>query len=198
MKFENSETMKNLARAFAGECQEGARYQFIAQKAMDEDYPYINTLLKGIAKNEMNHAKAFYDCITNHTKDNIQRSIEICASYPFKHGTLVENLKDSYENEEAEKNIVYPGFSKIANDEGFPEIAKLFDLVTSVENCHYLLVKELYTKLSKNNLYKSNKPTKWKCGACGFEHTEKTPWQICPLCAKNQGNVMIEISDGSK
>ena len=57
--FQESQTKTNLARAFAGECQGGARYQFIAQTAIGEDKKNIQMLFKYLAKNEMNHAKNF-------------------------------------------------------------------------------------------------------------------------------------------
>ena len=50
MDFQKSKTKENLARAFAGECQDGAFYQFII-KDCKKDFKYLSNLLKGIAKN---------------------------------------------------------------------------------------------------------------------------------------------------
>ena len=76
MDFEQSQTKTNLARAFAGECQAGARYQFIAQKAMQEGKKNIQMLFKTLAKNEMAHAKVFWDLIAKNSKEE-QKNIEI-------------------------------------------------------------------------------------------------------------------------
>ena len=81
-KFNESENLKNLARAFAGEVQDGARYQFLGQMAQQEGYNYLQTLCKTLAKNEMAHAKALYALITNNNTSSIE-NIEICAGYPF-------------------------------------------------------------------------------------------------------------------
>ena len=91
MDFLQSETMKNLARAYAGECQAGARYQFLAQTAMDEGYKHLQTLIKIQAKEEMAHAKVFWDLIMQKSGGK-NDNIEICGGYPFKTGTLEEQV----------------------------------------------------------------------------------------------------------
>ena len=194
--FDNSETLKNLARTFAGEVQDGARYQFLGQMALEEGYNYIQTLCKILAKNEMAHAKAIYQLITNNSTKSI-KNIEICAGYPFKCGTLLEEIKNSIENEEMEADSIYLQFADIADDEGFSEAAKLLRQIASVENCHKLLLEQVYKKLKANKLYKSSSETKWKCSNCGFEHSSKQAWSICPLCASPQGFVEITIDTGN-
>ena len=63
MNFLESRTRQNLARAFAAECQAGARYQFMATMAQNEKLFYVKDTMKMLAKNEMAHAKLFYDFI---------------------------------------------------------------------------------------------------------------------------------------
>lgn len=198
VKFEESVTLHNLARAFAGECQDGARYQFLAQQALQEGYNYINTLLKTLAKNEMSHAKTFYDLIINNCKD-IKANVDIKAGFPFKStDNFTTNVKMELENEHMESDSIYPDFARIAKDEGFLEIAKMFERVATVENCHFLQLTQIYEKLKNNSLYKSPQSIKWKCNDCGFEHTAKTPWVICPLCSKEQGYVQIPLDQGKE
>ena len=112
IEFEKSQTLINLARSFAGECQDGARYQFIAQQAEQEGYNYLQTLLKTLAKNEMAHAKAFYDLITQNCKDK-KHNINIEGGYPFECGNLQENLHDSIQTEVSQSNNVYPSFAQV-------------------------------------------------------------------------------------
>lgn len=195
MKFEDSKTRENLARAFAGECQAGARYQFAAKKAEQEGYGYISVLLKTQAKNEMSHAKAYWDLIVNNSAKP-PANIEITGGYPFKDGDLLQNLKDTMETEHSESDNIYPSFAKVAEDEGFPDVAKMFTLISTVENCHYLLLKQLYEGMKSGKLYKKATPIKWKCNECGFEHTSKQPWSICPICKYEQGYVQIPIDTG--
>ena len=196
VNFDESQTLKNLARTFAGEVQDGARYQFLGQMAMQEGYNYIQTLCKTLAKNEMAHAKAIYQLITNNCTKSI-KNVEICAGYPFKCGTLLEEIKNSIENEEMEADSIYLQFADIADDEGFVEAGKLLREIASVENCHKLLLEQVYKKLKANKLYKCSTPIKWKCSNCGFEHTSKEAWAICPLCSSPQGFVEITIDTGN-
>lgn len=193
--FDNSKTKENLARAFAGECQDGAKYQFLAKKAEEEGYPYMQTIFKTHAKNEMAHAKRFYDLINmnSDTKGNI----EICGGYSFSDGNLLELIKDTIDVESSQTGVVYPEFAKVAKSEGYPEIEKAFLFAGSVENCHMLMLEQLYTKLKSNKLYKSPSPVKWKCSYCGFEHTNKNAWSECPSCLMGQGYVEIQIDMNS-
>lgn len=195
MKFDDSQTKINLARAFAGECQDGARYQFIAKQAEQEGYQYIKTLLKTLAKNEMAHAKVYYDLITQNCEKSTH-NIKIEAGYPFECGNLQSNLQDALEMEVSESQNIYPNFGNIARDEGFDEIGHAFDLVSTVENCHHLLLSQILEKLKTKTLYKSTEPRKWKCSECGFEHTAKTAWDTCPSCHMPQGYVEIPIDTG--
>lgn len=193
--FDESETIKNLARVFAGEVQDGARYQFLGQMAANEGYNYFQTLCKTLAKNEMAHAKAVYQLITNNCTKSIS-NIEICAGFPFKCGTLLEEIENSIENEKSEAENIYLEFATTADNEGFLEAGKLLREIASVEECHMMLLTQVYSKMKSNKLYKCSCDTKWKCSNCGFEHSSKEPWAICPLCVSPQGYVEISINTG--
>ena len=145
-EFDKSRTKQNLARSFAGECQDGARYQFMATIAQDEGYNYMQTIFKTHAKNEMAHAKKFYNLITDNCSCK-QKNIEICGGYPFTKGNLLDTIKDAMGVEESQSDNVYPDFAKVAKDEGYADIAKAFLFASSVENCHKLMLEQLYTKL---------------------------------------------------
>ena len=193
MDFLQSETMKNLARAYAGECQAGARYQFLAQAAMDEGYKHLQTLIKIQAKEEMAHAKVFWDLIMQKSGGK-NDNIEICGGYPFKTGTLEEQVKIARDVEKSENTSVYPAFAKIAEDEGFMDVAEKFKQIAVVENCHYMLLDQIYNMLLTKTMYKQDKEYKWKCSQCGHESSSKTAWKECPLCGKPQGYVQIPVT----
>ena len=190
MNFDESQTKTNLARAFAGECQAGARYQFIAQKAMEEGKKNIQMLFKTLAKNEMAHAKTFWDLIAENTSEP-QENIEIKAGYPFQDDELLQMIKFASNNEKSENTTIYPSFSKIAEDEGFKEIAEKFKLVALVENDHFMVLNELYNKLKSKDLYKNSTEYNWKCGYCGHTLLGKQSFEICPLCNKDKGHVEL-------
>ena len=195
IKFEKSETYKNLARAFAGECQAGARYQFLSKQCLNEGYNFLSNTVKTLAKNEMAHAKTFFDQIVNNSS-KVVKNIDIEAGYPFKFGELCDHFKYTMEDEEMESKTIYPSFSQIARNEGFDDIADIFERVASVENCHYMLLKQIFDGLYNKTLYSSKTPIKWKCSNCGNEHTQKNAWKVCDLCSMPQGYVEIPFETG--
>lgn len=193
--FTESKTIVNLARSFASETMEGAKYQFMAQMCITEKYNYLQNVLKTVAKHEMSHAKVFWDLIQQN-RHGIINNIEMTFGYPFECGELQDNFKFSSENESYLSEHIYPQFAKIARDEGYPEIEYAFKLVATVENCHSLLLKQIYSKMKNNKLYKSNTSRKWKCDKCGFEHTAKQAFKVCPLCNFEQGYVEVPFDMG--
>lgn len=195
IEFEKSETYKNLARGFAGECQAGARYQFLSKKCIKEGYNFLSNTLKTLAKNEMAHAKTLFDLIVNNSKD-VVKNIDIQAGYPFKDGELIKHFKFTMEDEEKEAKTIYPTFAKIASEEGFTEVAEKFERIASVENCHYMLLKQIYEGLKNKKLYSSKTPIKWKCSNCGNEHTQLKAWKICDLCNMPEGYVEVPFETG--
>ncbi len=191
MQFCKTMTYTNLARAFAGESQAGMRYQLIAKLAMAEDYPVLADNIRTIAKNETNHAKTFFDTLV--LKAGSRENIEINAGYPFQFGTLTENLKFAADGEKSEFEDVYPAFAVQAREEGFEDVAALFERVAGVEREHEIVFRYLHNALRDGVLYKRNKPTLWVCSECGYRTTTKEAWKICPLCKAKQGFVEIPL-----
>ncbi len=192
MEFIDSKTKENLARAFAAECQDGARYQFIAKDAKQNGFNYISTILKMLAKNEMAHAKMFYQHMIDelNTKNG---NVNIEAGYPFKQSELKTSLNDASQIEEYEAENIYPAFAKVAKDEGFPEIAKTFQRVAAVEKVHAEKLGALGVMFNKKNLYKSQTPKQFECSNCGHREVKKEAWKVCPLCNYPQGYVIINF-----
>jgi rubrerythrin len=194
MKLQDSQTYLNLARAYAGECQARVRYEFMEYGARNEGLKQLAELIDKVVYNEFNHARMFYTKIQDASEKPI-KNIEICAGYPFKQKwNLLDNLKFAMEDEDKETEI-YEEFAKIADDEGFGDIACLFRDVLQVENCHKLRFTELYDQLKNGTMYKKDKPVKWKCADCGYEATGKEAWKTCPLCQAKQGSVMLKLSE---
>lgn len=194
MKLLDSQTYLNLAKAFAGECQARVRYEFIEYGARKEGYNQLAEVIDKIVYNEFNHARMFYTKIQE-ASDNQIDNIDISAGYPFKEKwNLLDNLKIAMEDEKAEVEL-YPQFAETAREEGFKEIATLFDNIAGIENCHMMLFKELYTQLKDGTMYKKSKPVKWKCGDCGYEATSKQAFSTCPVCGEKQGDVLLILKD---
>ena len=202
MNFNESQTKQNLARAFVAECTDGARYQFMAKDAKAKGLGFISNTLKMLAKNEMAHAIVFYNLILCEGKAGCQGegpgqfNVDVCAGYPFTNYVLPEALKLSGDTEKHESDEVYKEFEATAVEEGFKDVAKAFHHTIQVENCHHLLLEELYTKMKSNKLYKMAQINKWKCSYCGTEIEQKEAPKNCPLCGYEQGYFNIPLSDG--
>ena len=194
MDFQSSITKENLARSFASECQEGARYQFLAKLAQNEGYQYMSMLIRTLAHNEMAHAQQFFNKIVE-LGGNQTQNIEIKAGYPFRSGELKQVLYNESENERMSGESIYPKFASIARDEGFNDVADLFDMVSKVELTHQRTLLELFNALSKNSLYKcTSGKHAFKCDECGTIIIDKSAPKTCPLCKMGQGYFRIDFS----
>ncbi len=194
IEFQKSKTKENLARSFAAECQEGARYQFMAKKAMQEQYVYMSALIRTLAHNEMAHAQQFFNKITEYGGKDVQ-NIEICAGYPFRSGELMDLLLLESKNEHSSAESIYPEFANIADEEGYKDVANLFRMVADVERSHERILTQLHDELKSNTLYKCCEGEGcFKCDECGTIQTGKIAPKECPLCHQGQGYYRINIT----
>jgi len=193
MEFKNSETLKNLTRAFSAECQDGAFYQYMADEATKQKLSNVATILKQLATNEMAHAKIFYDYISSKVEGGVDM-VEIKATFPMKSGNLEEMLKNKYENEERQFDVIYPNFAKIADKEGYLDISEKLLRIAKIEKCHSLVLLQLHEMLKDKTIYNKDIETLWKCLNCGHEDYLKKAWKKCPLCDKDQGFVKINLN----
>ena len=191
MQFNETQTYINLARSFAGESQAGMRYQLTAQLAMQQGYKILADNIRAIAKNESNHAKIFFDHMIK--KAGSVDNVTIEAGYPFHAGDLQENLRLAAIDEEEEELRVYPGFAKIAIEEGYEDVARSFRNIANIEGNHKIVFAFLYEGLKNGTLYKNETPMLWICSECGYMHTSKEAWNLCPVCGQSQGYVELHI-----
>jgi len=134
--LKGTKTAENLLKAFAGESQARNRYTFYASVADKEGFKQIKNIFIETADNEKEHAKRFYKFLLEGLQGELPAMIEINASYPVAQGTTIENLKAAADGENEEWSDLYPEFAKVAQEEGFPEIAAAFRLIGSVEKHH--------------------------------------------------------------
>ncbi len=191
MEFTKTQTYHNLARAFAGECQAGMRYQLTAKEAMKQGYKVLADTIRTIAKNETNHAKVVFEALLQNAGS--QDDIRIEASYPFHAGTLEDNLRFAAIDEQDEAENLYPGFSRIAREEGFGQIALKFEQIAKVEDNHRIIFGYLHEAFKDGSLYRAERPMLWICSECGYMHTTKEAWNICPLCGASQGEAELHL-----
>ncbi len=193
MKLKESQTYQNLAMAFAGECQAQTRYRFLQYGATQKGLTALADIVTKLITNEFNHARMFYTKLQNGEKETIE-NIEICAGYPFKEKwNLVENFAIGVENE-TDEVATYKNYSKVAEKEGFPDIAELFLNVSKVEKSHAKILSEIHTQFVNDSMYKKGKKTKFRCADCGYEESLEKAWEVCPLCLAKQGAVELHLS----
>jgi rubrerythrin len=175
-KLKGSKTEQNLLKSFAGESQARNRYDFFASQAKKEELEQISALFSETALNEKEHAKRFFKFLEG-------GPVEITATYPAgKIGNTMENLQAAAAGENEEWTKLYPEFAKVAEEEGFTEIADAYKAIAKVENAHENRYRKLYANLEAGKVFVRGEKLIWKCRNCGYLHeSEKAP-DKCPAC----------------
>ena len=132
MEFMDTKTCQNLARSFAGESQARTRYALYAATARTEGWEYLARIFEQTAANELAHAEQFLEKLQQHGKQPIE-NIDVAAGYPFTHGVTMENLYEAAHSEEQEFLDAYPAFAAAAREEGFPDVAALWEQIAKIE-----------------------------------------------------------------
>ena len=187
--IKGTKTEQNLLKAFAGESQAKNRYQFFAKQAKKDGYEQIATLFEETALNEEEHGKLFFKCL-------VGGMVEITAAYPAGViGTTLENLKAAAEGEYEEWTSLYPGFSQVAAEEGFPKVANLFKLIAKIEEAHEARYRKLYDNLSENKVFERGEKVFWICRKCGHVHFGLKALANCPVCSHPMGYYEIRAEN---
>jgi len=178
--IKGTKTEKNLLAAFAGESQARNRYTYFASKARKEEFEQIANIFTETAANEKEHAEVFFNYLQG-------GDAEITASYPA--GMIKDtksNLEAAVAGENLEWTTIYSNFSKIAKDEGFPQIAHSFEQIAKVEKFHESRYRKLIQNVANGEVFKKKDKVKWHCSNCGyvFEGTEAP--KECPACKHPQ------------
>jgi len=178
--IKGTRTEKNLLASFAGESQARTRYNYFASQAKKEGYVQIQNFFEETSENEKEHAKRFFKFLEG-------GMVEITASYPAGViGTTAENLKAAADGEHEEHTLLYPEAAKIADEEGFPEIATAFRSIASVEKHHEERYRALLKNINDGKVFKKESSVKWKCGNCGYIFEGTTAPDKCPACLHPQ------------
>lgn len=184
--LKGTKTAENLLKAFAGESQARNRYTYYASVADKEGYKQIKNIFLETADNEKEHAKRFYKFLLAGFQGELPAAIEINAAYPVAQGTTLDNLLAAAAGENEEWSELYPAFAQVAKEEGFPEIAAVFTMISSAEKRHETRYNKLAENIKKDQVFKKEEPTLWKCGNCGYIHEGTGAPDECPACAHPQ------------
>jgi len=165
--------------AFAGESQARNRYTYYASIAKKEGYEQIAAIFTETADNEKEHAKRFFKFLEG-------TPVTINATYPTVLGNTIQNLKAAAMGENEEWVELYPEFAKIAEEEGFMDVAVVFRKIAEVEKHHEARYLKLLENVEQGKVFKKASSLEWKCRNCGYIHTGDSAPQACPACAHSQ------------
>lgn len=183
--LKGSKTAENLMKSFAGESQARTRYTYYSSVAKKEGYVQISNIFMETAEQEKEHAKRFYKFLRT---DFVDEAIEIQASYPVSfHQETSKNLKAAASGENEEWSELYPEFAKVAEEEGYPEVAQAFRKILEVEKFHERRYLKLLENLENGTIFKRDEVIMWKCNNCGYIHEGKEAPGVCPACQHPQG-----------
>jgi rubrerythrin len=175
--LKGTRTEKNLLTAFAGESQARNRYTYFASQARKDEYQQIAGIFVETAENEKEHAKRLFKFLEG-------GEVEINAAFPAGViGGTKENLKAAAAGENHEHTKMYPEFARIAEEEGFSEIAEVLRAIADVEKQHEKRYLTLIKNIEKDRVFKREKVVKWKCRNCGYVHEGTEAPEECPACA---------------
>lgn len=178
--IKGTRTEKNLLAAFAGESQARNRYTYFASVARTEGLEQIADIFTETSENEKEHAKVFF----KHLEGG---DAQITATYPA--GAIKDtksNLEAAAAGENLEWTTLYSDFSKIAADEGFPEIARSFDQIAMVEKFHESRYRKLINNISNKEVFTRASSVKWHCINCGYVFEGPEAPRECPACKHPQ------------
>ncbi len=177
MDLRGSKTEANLQAAFAGESQARNKYTYFASKAKKDGYVQIAKIFEETADNEKEHAKIWYKLLTGGVGDTAQ------------------NLSDAADGERYEWTDMYATFAKEAKEEGFTEIAYLFEQVGAIEKEHEERYRKLLANLKDGAVFSRDGDTIWQCANCGHIVIGKEAPQVCPVCAHPQAYFQIKAQN---
>ncbi|MGE5597959.1 MAG: rubrerythrin [Bacteroidota bacterium] len=164
MQLAGSKTETNLRQAFAGESQARNKYTFYAGVARKEGYEQIAGFFQETADNEREHAKRILKFLGG-IKDT------------------AANLADAAAGEQYEWTSMYKEFARVAEEEGFTEIAAFFRGVATVEAVHEQRYRALLANVEQGTVFARREAKEWRCRNCGYIHTGNEPPVECPVCA---------------
>lgn len=167
MELKGSRTEKNLMEAFAGESQARNKYTYFASVAKKEGYEQISAIFQQTADNEKEHAKMWFKEL---------KGI----------GNTAENLLHAAEGENYEWTDMYDTFAKVADEEGFKELAAKFRMVAAIEKTHEERYRKLLNNVEMKQVFEKSEETMWECRNCGHIVIGKKAPEVCPVCAHPQ------------
>lgn len=177
MELKGSKTEANLLAAFAGESQARNKYTYFASKAKKDGFVQIANIFEETANNEKEHAKIWFKLLNGGI------------------GTTAENLKIAADGENYEWTDMYANFAKVAHEEGFEAIARLFEQVAEIEKEHEQRYLKLLSNVENGLVFSKDGDTIWQCSNCGHIVVGQKAPEVCPVCAHPQAYFQVKAEN---
>ena len=182
MSLKGTQTEKNILTAFSGESQARNRYTYFASQAKKEGFVQISHIFEETAEQEKEHAKRLFKLLEG-------GEVEICAAFPAGIiGNTAANLEEAAGGENYEHTQMYPGFAKMAREEGFDAIADIFMAIAVAEKQHEKRYRALLANINNGRVFKKDTTVIWRCRNCGYLHEGPEAPEECPACAHPQAH----------
>jgi rubrerythrin len=165
--LKGTKTEKNLMEAFAGESQARNKYTYFASVAGKEGYEQVAAIFLETADNEKEHAKLHLKALAGI-------------------GNTIENLKAAASGENGEWTDMYPRMAREAREEGFNDIAAVFEGIAAIEKAHQERYQRLLKAIEEGTIFKKTEKISWHCRNCGHILTGEAAPQLCPVCKHPQ------------
>ncbi len=198
MVREMKKTLTNVLQAYVGESQARNRYDFYGKVAKKEGYEQIAGLFFEIAVQEKTHGKNFLRMYKKLQKELgisedevVLEEVHVGTVY----GTTIENLKAAIAGEHHENTTLYPEFARIAEEEGYPEMATQIRAISTAEEHHEEVFVKLLEQIEAGTIFKKDEKIWWLCRECGYIHFGKEPPLICPSCDHPQAYFQRKCED---
>jgi rubrerythrin len=189
MELKGSKTEKNLMAAFAGESQARNKYTFFSSQARKEGFRQISEIFTETANHESEHAKRLFKLMPG-------GETEITGSFPAGViGSTAENLKAAAGGENYEWTQMYPSFAQVAREEGFDDIAEIFESIAVAEKQHEKRYLALAQNIADDKVFSKDAPVVWRCLNCGYLHEGYEAPDVCPACAHAKAHFEVQAEN---
>lgn len=186
-----TKTEKNIALAYVSESCAYTRYTFFAKAAQKESYFGYAEIFNETAENELAHAKVFLKLLA---EGDCETPCPVSVDAGVI-GKTADNLKVAASQEELEGVKQYMNSAKVAEEEGFTEIAEVFRAIASIENHHRERYDKMRSRILDGTVWKSGKPVEWQCMVCGYITEGTVPPEKCPSCAHPQPHFKRAVNE---
>lgn len=178
MEFETSKTYENLQKAYAGEREACAKYLVYETKAREDGYEQIGNIFHETSGNEQEHAEIWLKWLSG-------------GEVP----DTLHNLAESAAGERYEWSQMYPEFAQTAREEGFCELACLFEKVGAIEKQHDARYRRLGRNIENDQVFCKPHSEVWICMVCGHVTYGECSPKVCPVCGHSQSFTEIKAEN---